>query len=81
MFWADQHKGALHLYGHVHNTEEYKVYQDCLNHVNEYFKDKEMKGYTDCPPARAFNVGCMLWDYKPVTLKEILSKDTLNMEE
>lgn len=81
LFWNQQHNGSIHLFGHVHNTDEYKIYQDCLKYVNEYFKDKEMKGYKDCPQARAFNVGAIVWDYKPVTLKEILSKHTLNMEE
>ena len=74
LFWNCQHKGWIHLYGHLHKTDEYKLYTQSLDLVNDYFKDKEKKGYKDCPPAKAFNVGCMLWNYKPVTLREILEK-------
>ena len=81
LFWAQQHRGAIHLMGHLHDTDEYKAFKYCLKYVNDFFKDKTLKGYTDCPPAVAHNVGCMLWDYTPVTLKQILSKDVLNMEE
>ena len=58
-------------------TDEYYLYTQALDCVNNYFKDKEKKGYTDCPPARAFNVGCMLdyMDYTPRTLKEILEHE------
>ena len=80
LFWQDQHKGSILIYGHLHNTDEYKVFEDCLKYTNDFFKDKTLKGYTDCPETRAYNVGTMLWDYAPVTLKQILSKDTLNME-
>lgn len=37
--------------------------------------DRELKGYTDCPQARAYNVGCMLYNYTPMTLKEILDNN------
>ena len=77
IFWNNQHKGWLHLYGHVHMSDEWEVYKKCLSNVNDFFKDKTMKGYTDCPPAKAYNVGCMLpyMMYQPRTLKEILSSD------
>lgn len=77
LFWNNQHKGWLHLYGHVHMSDEWEVYKKCLSNVNDFFKDKTMKGYTDCPPAKAYNVGCMLpyMSYQPRTLKEILSSD------
>lgn len=78
LFWNNQHKGWLHLYGHVHMSDEWEVYKKCLSNVNDFFKDKTMKGYTDCPPAKAYNVGCMLpyMEYQPRTLKEILSSDS-----
>lgn len=74
LFWNNQHKSWIHLYGHLHNSDEEMIYQKCLNQVNDYFKDRELKGYTDCPPAKAYNVGVMLdyIDYTPRTLKEIL---------
>jgi len=72
LMWKNQHKGWMHLYGHVHMTDEWKVYQQSLAFLNEYFKDKTLKGRTDCPEARAFNVGSMIWNYTPVTLKQIM---------
>ena len=72
LFWNNQHKGWIHLYGHVHKSDEWQKYKECLADVNSYFADRELKGYTDCPQAKAYNVGAMLWDYTPRTLKEIM---------
>ena len=74
LFWNNQHKGWIHLYGHVHKSEEWQKYKECLNNVNDYFADRELKGYTDCPQVKAYNVGAMLeyMDYTPRTLKEII---------
>ena len=75
IFWNGQHKGSILLYGHLHMSDEWKVYKKLLNDVNDYFKDKTLKGYTDCPPIKAYNVGAMLdyMNYTPRTLKEILA--------
>lgn len=58
--WDQSHRGSFHLYGHVHNNKNNGDMTDThtiLSHV-------EM--------ANAFNVGCMLWDFYPVTLDHIL---------
>lgn len=72
LMWNGQHKNWIHLYGHVHQTDEWDVYKHCLKYLNDYFKDKSLKGYTDCPPAVAYNIGAVLLDYTPRTLKEII---------
>lgn len=75
LFWSQQHKGAISLYGHVHMSDEWEVYKHCLDYVNDFFKTKILNGATDCPPAVAYNVGCMLpyMGYTPRTLKEIIN--------
>lgn len=74
LFWWNQHKGTILLYGHLHMSDEWDVYKHCLDYVNKFFNGKTLKGYTDCPPAVAYNVGCMLpyMGYQPRTLKEII---------
>lgn len=54
---------AIHLHGHSHNTEEHF-------HELEIAELLRQKGYTP----RIVNVGCMHWNYEPVTLDEILAK-------
>lgn len=55
---------AIHLYGHVHMSEEYELYQKFLRELNE---ERGIK-------CEAYNIGAMLpyMDYTPRTLKEII---------
>lgn len=79
LLWHGQHDGWSHLYGHVHESEEYDLYKKCLEEVNLYFFRQTLKGRTDCPQAKAYNVGCMLpyMNYTPRTLKQIMESDAL----
>ena len=56
------------LYGHTHNSNEEKLYQQFLKYVNDNY------GYG----AMAFNVGCMMpyMNYTPRTLEEIIATNT-----
>ena len=56
---------SVHLYGHVHNSMEEDYYQEYIKKLNSEYEIKCV----------AKNVGCMLWSYTPVTLKEILNDE------
>jgi calcineurin-like phosphoesterase family protein len=62
MYWKDQYKGSIHLYGHVHKTEDY----------NSLLKFKN-KAKENGNPFKSYNVGCMMkyMDYIPRTLEDI----------
>ena len=76
LFYNQQHKkNTIHLYGHLHATKEWGVYKHCLEYLNNYFRDETLKGRTDCPEAKAYNVGAALpyMNWSPRTLKEIIA--------
>lgn len=79
LMWNGQHKGWVHIYGHVHATNEWDVYKRSLEYLNDYFKDKTLKGYRDCPPAVAYNVGAAILDWTPRTLKEVIEINEKNI--
>ncbi len=62
-FYIGHRHNAIHLHGHSHNTEEHLYELE----ITELLRQK---GYTP----RIVNVGCMHWNYEPVTLDEILTK-------
>ena len=59
----------IHLYGHLHNSQEEKLYQQFLKYVNDNYHYG----------ALAFNVGCMHWNYTPVTLEQILAANNIDL--
>lgn len=60
---GEEHKvWSVQLYGHIHNSIEQKYFQEFVEKLNNEYNIKCI----------AKNVGCMLWNYTPVTLGEIL---------
>lgn len=77
--WNGAYKGWIHLYGHTHNNFDHILFQESLQQlrkkVNILNNDKEFKNNPKFKKEPyAYNVGCMLWNYTPVTLKQILEK-------
>ena len=68
--WNRQHKGAIHLYGHTHNSYDHELFQKCIAEMNEWYKEKDGERYK---PFYAYNVGAMFLDYAPRTLTEIIT--------
>lgn len=75
LMWNKQHKGAILLYGHTHNSVEDEIYQKSIESLNHYFANETAGGRTDCPQAIAINVGCMkpYMDWTPRRLEELLA--------
>ena len=71
MMWAGQHKGVIMLYAHLHNTVEEHLFQKYLAEFNKDKKPNYEAKETECV---AYNVGMCLWNYEPVSMKEILSR-------
>lgn len=74
MMFNGQHKGWVHLYGHLHTTPEEHDYQEFLKELDGRIEVRDGDKYK---PIRAYNVGCMMpyMDYTPRTLKEILENE------
>lgn len=60
MYNGHHHQG-IHLHGHSHFTVEADIEIDLANKLNEMGFRNEI-----------YNVGCMYWNYEPVTLDEII---------
>lgn len=64
MAWDMQHKGAFHVYGHVHATQEETLFQEL---------GQQFASSTGMSEFRALNAGCMLHSYTPQSLDELCS--------
>lgn len=63
MYNGHRHQ-AIHLHGHSHFTDEADVEIDIAEKLNSLGFRNEI-----------YNVGCMYWNYEPVTLDEILRSE------
>lgn len=63
-FWNGQRKGAIMLYGHVHNMLDHEAVKDAHKLVDALLGIQ----------STMINVGCMHWDYTPQTLQQMLMK-------
>lgn len=63
-------RGAIHLHGHSHNTDESVLEEEIAYDLNQ-------RGFKN----EIYNVGCMYWHYEPVTLDEILAHKTHSHEK
>ena len=68
-FYNGHRYQAIHLHGHSHLTEEAAEEVRITTELNE-------KGYD----LKIYNVGCMYWNYTPVTLNEILERMAYGQE-
>lgn len=59
--YQSAHSGAIMLHGHSHATREAEIEEK----VKRMYREEGV-------PCRAFNVGCMYFDYTPATLDEII---------
>lgn len=67
--WSGQSSGSIHLYGHTHDNFDDTLYQNSIEELRKAYKAEKFDKYK---PFYAYNVGCMHWNYEPVSLEEIL---------
>ena len=60
--WKNADRGAIHLYGHIHRSRDSTPFNDYRQLMRE-------RGL----PYECYNVGCMLHDYYPKTLEQIIA--------
>jgi len=66
--WYNQYRGAIHLYGHVHNTKDYYAFEK----YKQICRDMGI-------PFNCCNVGCMMsyMDYAPKTIDDLIKSGAL----
>ena len=71
MMWRNMHHGSVQLYGHVHNSNEERDYQEFLKELDRRIAVRDGDRYK---PLQAYNVGCMMpyMNFFPRTLEEII---------
>lgn len=66
-FYNAHRYNAIHLHAHSHTSEEHNIELKFAEWLNK-------NGYKN----EIYNVGCMHWNYEPVTLDEILARSDKN---
>lgn len=64
VFFNRHYYGAYMLYGHVHNSQEWDM-------TEKHKRELQQLGIQ----CNLFNVGCMVCNYEPVTLEEIIKQE------
>ena len=72
LYWKDQHRGTILLYGHTHNSAEETFFQKCLTELNA--SEELSLRRSGSHKIQAINVGCMMpyMNYEPRTFQEIM---------
>ena len=65
VFFNRHHYGAYMFYGHVHNSHEWQMTKNYRYELEQL----DIK-------CNMYNVGCMVWNYEPVTFDEIVEGKT-----
>lgn len=73
LFWNGQFRDSVHLYAHVHNSQQHNIMENTLAEVRA----------VQAIPMRAYNVGCMhSWmDFGPRTLQEIIDANPIIVKD